>query len=301
MVSLLGNPVLAEQATEFKLLSYNIHGVPALITRDKPKARIRLIAERLDSFTVVTFQEDFVYHKDLTGRVSDSTTIARGNGARLTFRQLAFIPLLPAALVCWPLPHCQFPVGSGLTTLVKPSLEVDFLGAQPYEECHGYYAAANDCMGTKGWMGVRVQFAGGSSVDIYTTHLDAAYSIRDRDVRSSQLLEFAAAIRRLSAGRSVIVTGDLNSRRKDPLDHAPVAAFSTMLCLVEVPLKLQAVVGRFRELDYILFRSGKGADIRIEGAKESATFFENGKPLSDHPALEADVYLSTRSEPSRCG
>ncbi len=283
-------------AEPLRIVTYNVHGLPFVVNQLKvhsfPRARMRKIASQLGGFDLALLQEDFAYHRPLT-RTFDRARVLRGGGP--TFRPgyvvtaPLWLPLLAVFNVgLWPLFN-----GDGLTTIaVAPDLGVEPLASQRYRRCGDYLVGGNDCFAAKGFLATRVTLRNGAVVDVYNTHLEAgvewALRSEDQDVRRSQLEELAAAVRRHSAGRAVIVAGDLNSDALRPEAFTAVENFMAVLGLADGRAWAETDARWRRKLDHVLYRDGCGARLGTPLVREERAFrTARSKPLSDHPAVSA--------------
>jgi hypothetical protein len=295
VASLLGaREVRAE--TVLSVLSYNVRGLPSLITRDDPRHRAKAIGVRARAYDVVMFQEDFEYHSILRRRMEDSIGAA-GSGMVFDPRRLvAQILLAPVAAV---LPHFSLPYGAGLSTFVKPSLALPSnVGRAPFRVCDGWLGAAFDCWASKGYLRVRIHAPEGGVIDVYSTHLDAGRGKRPNKTRRRQLRILADAIEKNSGNRPIIVGGDLNLDSNQPDDLAVMMEFRDRLQLHDSGAG--PVRPFWKQRDYLLYRSGTHADIDVEQAGEALEFTDGSHALSDHPAVYARFRVSPvpRSAPA---
>ena len=53
----------------FNILSYNVGGLPEIISSSKPSKYTKLISPKLNDYDVVNCQEDFGYNDDLTSKL----------------------------------------------------------------------------------------------------------------------------------------------------------------------------------------------------------------------------------------
>lgn len=255
----------AREPIEIAVLTYNIHGLPAWIARDDPPARIPLILEAAAAYDVVLLQEDFAHH-DVVDANAKHPHLFRGNEA--------WAPLLE---------------GAGLSILSRfESHEAPILDA--YGVCHGYLTAANDCLGNKGFLMVRLGLPNGTQLDVWDTHLDAGASDGDHRTRAAQLEMLATAIESQSAGRAVLVGGDLNLEWDVARDHALLERLRDRVGLT---IAAQTPAGGWKShLDYLLIRDGRDTVIRrIDGGKDERIVDRERRPLSDHPAIFARLRI----------
>lgn len=249
----------ARDPVELRVLTYNIHGLPDWIARDDPPARIPQILARAADYDVVLLQEDFAYH-DVVLANQKHAHVFRGNEA--------WAPLLE---------------GSGLTIFSRFAN-----GAasriEAYGVCNGYLSAANDCLGNKGFLMVRLALPNGAELDVWNTHLDAGRDGDDHAARVAQLDHLARAIEANSDGRAVLVGGDLNLEWDDARDRALCDAFRERLGLTVAAQTPPD--GWESHLDYLLLRPGADVQVRrVDGGKEAKMVDGAKAALSDHPAL----------------
>ena len=161
----------------------------------------------------------------------------------------------------------------------------------------------SDCWASKGFLRLRVQPSPGVELDVYTTHLDSGGTEADRTARAAQLDELASAIERDSAGRAVLVGGDLNLPADRPEDLELFRAFLQRLGLRDTGAGPQH--HDWRRVDYLLVRDGDDARIRVLEAGEDPRFVRDGVPLSDHPPIFARLEMqrsaAARDNPDASG
>ena len=259
---------LAEEAagaSELSVLTYNVHGLASWLVSDQPERRLPQVSRLINAYDVALIQEDFSY-PELLRESAEHAVVVDGNGSRFASASLF-----------------TFLKGSGLTTFVDlPPERIATVLPEPYGSCSGWFAAANDCWATKGFLLVRLRIAPDLELDVVQTHLDAGRSAEDRQVRARQLDQLRARLIGFSAGRALIVAGDLNLRRDDPADRALLAEFVDWLSLHDTGAR---GAGDWRGLDYILYRGGEELGLEVLEAGEAPEFVHGGEPLSDHPAL----------------
>jgi len=287
-------------AGELRLLSYNVRGIPPVITfLGRPGARIPLIVEKLEDFDVALLQETFSYQDVIERCATDADCVTyHGPGRKFRWGHVIAAPVLG---LCWLTPRCRLPTNSGLMTVAQPArVDTERIAAERFERCWGYLIGGNDCFAAKGFVLVRTTLADGAEVDIYNTHLDAANWRWDRSTRKSQIAELGRAIAHYSAGRAVIVAGDFNFRKHRGEDLAPLERFQADLALADSTACADADVADARGLDRIFFRSGDRfhVDCVAAGVDPSFTYVRDGKerPLSDHDALAATFRISRLAE-----
>lgn len=287
--------------SRLSVLSYNVHGLPPVFADDHPRNRVALIGSLARAYDVVLLQEDFEYHGAIRRQMTESVD-ARGNGMAFDVRRLAAKILLAPASALFH--DFSPPYGAGLSAFVKPALmRRGDVARAPYGVCEGWLGSHLDCWASKGYLRVGIRTPEGGVVDIYTTHLDAGRDKRSVKTRRRQLRMLASAIERQSAGRAVIVGGDLNLASNRPGDGEVMVEFRERLNLRDSGAGPQLPFWRNR--DYILYRSGVKTLISVEQAGEASEFVDGLNPLSDHPAVYARVRVSrvgtdTEDEPEEC-
>ncbi len=276
-------------ADSWTLLSYNVKGLPPLVMDGDGPARMRAISERMRRYDIVVLQEVFAYD-DLLRTAGRSVQWLNGPGPRFRVSQLP--ALIPLYLPCLLSSYCEMPSSAGLAlALHSPAIVAELLTAQAYSTCHGVLRASNDCLATKGWLGVELSFPEGK-VHLYTTHLDAGQSPRDRLARQAQLGELTRAILRYSRGQALLVTGDFNLHRSSGDDMGMLTDFlgATGLENTRVFESPRCEFGCLG-LDYIMQRSGSSLAILVDAATAGEFVDADGEALSDHPPLTIEFRI----------
>ena len=250
------------QSGSLSVLNYNVHGLPAGFARDRPRWRVERIAPLLSAYEVVALQETFSVHKALDARLQFTSAVhARER-------------------------RCGVPSGPGLSTYASlPVVESLFV---PFRHCHGVFAHANDCLANKGLLLTRIKLPGAAAevVDFYNLHLDAGGHPGDEAARAKQAEVLIEAISKHSAGHAVVIVGDINESGQGPVSEALNEHGFQESC-ERSPCEQGSAIERF----YI--RSGLGVALRaVSWSSESAFVDEQGRPLSDHPALALKLHWS---------
>lgn len=266
-----GEPAL--DPTDLLILSYNTHGLASWVAGDDPEGRFPQIGTRLNRYHVALIQEDFAHHEGLL-RSAAHPIIVRGNGPRHPWFQRLGLP-------CG---RC----GSGLTLFARDPFEhVTRVLREPFSRCSGWIGRGSDCWATKGLLVVRMALGNGTTIDFFNLHLDAGDHSADQAARRQQLERVAQTIPIESAGRALIVGGDLNLHYDDPEDRALLEQFRSRLQLIDTGAAL-GQPGRWPEkIDYLLYRSGDDLELELVEAGIATEFADGTRPLSDHPAIYA--------------
>ncbi|KAK0211689.1 Endonuclease/exonuclease/phosphatase [Armillaria fumosa] len=164
----------------FSLLTYNVAGLPELLSSGNPETNTPLISERLGPYNVINVEEDFNYHAALYASDSHAYRTPTSGGAG---------------------------IGSGLNTL--SDFEYIDLERTTWDDC---YLNSGDCLTPKGFTLVRIRVSDGVWIDLYNLHTDAGDEDGDIEARASNLAQVADFMETWSAGMAVIIMGDTNSR-----------------------------------------------------------------------------------------
>jgi endonuclease/exonuclease/phosphatase family metal-dependent hydrolase len=261
----LALPVMAERGdaqnhrgshgSDFSLLTYNVAGLPAVVSRSEPDRNAPSIGELLNLYDIALVQEDFAYHSALAAR------------ARHPHRSQA--AALRAASV----------LGDGLSTFSIGPFEK--FRRVAWTKCNGRLSQGSDCLTKKGFSVAVHHLAQNATVDIYNVHMDSGSSAADRAARAHQVDQLLAAIESSSANRAVIVAGDTNM---DERDDALLSQFLERAALRDACRTLGCRVPRM--IDRVMFR-GSG-EIRLEALHmdlDHRFVREDGEDLSDHKAV----------------
>lgn len=265
-------PSRKDAPVEVSVLTYNTHGLPAWVARDRPKIRFPIIGRLTNQYDVVFLQEDFAYHGLLKEQATHEI-VACGNGPRSSLFRFA-------SFICG---SCN----SGLTLLARfPRDRLIELDREPFHVCMGWFRFSKDCWVTKGFMRARLRLQNGAEVDFYNLHLDAGMSRRDRQTRKRQLRLLRKHIVEHSGERALIIGGDFNLQYNSADDFALMQGFMAGLGLRDSSIGYKGPAD-WKGDDYILYRSGGGVILEVIEAGVAEGFVLDGKPLSNHPAIVA--------------
>jgi hypothetical protein len=175
------------KAGSFSFLTYNVHGMPDVVTSRSPKLDMPQISPKLNPYDAVVVQKDFVYHDELTSQLTLSNrTTAKGT---------------------W------FNLGDGLNAFSK--FRITDVVRESWNKCYGYLGHRSDCWAPKGAMKVTMEIAPGVLVDVYDIHMDAGRSAKDIETRNKQVAQLTAMIAATSPNKAIIVAGDTSMRDSD--------------------------------------------------------------------------------------
>lgn len=245
----------------FRMLTYNVHGLPdALSNTERPTAeRMERISPLLEDYDVVGLQEDFdeVNHALLVG---DTTHADERWFADRVDDSRAY--------------------GSGLTVLSR--VAVVGYHEEHYTACYGVLDGASDCLASKGFQVVTLDL-GGRELDVYNTHHEAGGGPEDDAARAEQVEQVIASMDAYSAGRAVLLLGDMNLGRGDPEDELLLDRYAA------AGLRDACVETSCPEPDHIdqfLLRDGPELTVSaLDWSREAHLVDEDGADLSDHPGI----------------
>ena len=271
--------ILLDRGGSLKILTWNVHLLPAIVFYKHQKPRARGIAEILSSteYDIIVFQEAF--HKR-------------------------------AHKMIWKVLSAYFPYqydpedggflkySSGLWIISK--LEIKNREAITYSKCSKGTA---DCRARKGALFVRVE-KDGRPFQVIGTHLQAKEGNKFQEVRNEQLREIRDLLILKNKEESIpfIVTGDLNIAMYKTSDY------KQMLSILDVENgelsgdykftadqstndMYPAEKAQGKLIDYVLLNE---VEARIEEVKRAVKIFrtswrKKNVDLSDHYAVEAEI------------
>lgn len=282
----------ADDATEtvegtFSMLSYNVAGLPEVLSDSNPSVNMALIGPLLDAYDVVLTQEDFanpdpplddlrVYH-DILLETTDFPYVSIAQEPPFGTN-----PHNPDAIV-----------GDGLNFFSRfPLGPVERI---IWDDCMGVATNSSDCLATKGFAVTTIELGPGATVDVYDLHADAGGAMEDQQTRESNFAQLAAYIVEHSAGHAVIIGGDTNLHT----DRAEAAeTWQTFLAVTGLADVCDTVDcgDDVDVIDKIAFRSGGNVDLEAASHVFERERFtrDDGEPLSDHDPLHVTfAYTAT--------
>jgi hypothetical protein len=253
-------PSLPVTSGRLSLLTYNVAGLPQLVSQSDPDVNIALISPLLNHYDIALVQEDFSYHSRLRSL------------ARHTYRSE-------------PMSHSLALVPDGLNWFSR--FPFGWVHRVRWVQCNGYLGAASDCLADKGFSFSEITLAPGVSVDVYNLHAEAGGSALDNDVRRDNFEQLADYLRSRSRDHAVLVAGDTNLRMSDPADAETLDRFMAVTGLQDACRRFGCGEER---LDRVLFKSSGHVDVDVLGWWADRRFVDaDGTPLSDHPAIGVEL------------
>jgi len=288
----------ASGSGEFSLLSYNVAGLPAEISKEHPDVNIPKISPHLDDYDVVMTQEDFDWWKP--GGLADGLDFnhyherlqADAHHEYQTERH----PGPEAVGIDIEADRPNMELGDGLGVLsVDPISDTVRV---PWDSCFGEFdSGASDCLAMKGFLMTRLELADGVVVDLYDLHGEAGGSAEDQALQVKDYEQLAAYVNEHSEGHAVILGGDTNlhtdppggDAHEDSANGEDLQIWNDFLEATGLTDACEATdcddPGR---IDKIAFRSDDGIELTPTSHEFQTDVFvdEHGEDLSDHQALE---------------
>jgi hypothetical protein len=258
---------LGATSGRLSLLTYNVAGLPQLVSHSDPEVNVALISPLLNHYDVALVQEDFSYHSRLSARA--------GHAYRSE-----------------PMRHSLALMADGLNWFSR--FPFSWIHRVRWAQCNGYLGAASDCLADKGFSFGEVTLASGVTVDFYNLHAEAGGSVLDIDVRRDNFEQLADYLRSRSRDHAVIVAGDTNLRMSVPADAETLERFLAVTGLRDACHRFGCGEER---IDRVFFGSSRHVDLDVLGWWADRRFVDaRGAPLSDHPAIGVELSWQKRSD-----
>jgi hypothetical protein len=274
---------------EFSALTYNVAGLPQLLSGSNPEEYMPLIGRLLNDYDLVLTQEDFAnpVPNDSPFQFFHEVLLDTTNHP---YRPEAMAPLMgrnpdrPSALTSDGLNlYSRFPVGP-LTRVAWPDC---FGGADTSDR------GAGDCLAVKGFTLSRITLADGVDIDVYNLHGEAGSTPADDEAARSGFALLGEYIVANSAGRAVLLGGDTNLNADKPGDAAVWEAFLATTGLADICATV-ACPDEPGSIDKFAFRGSSDLALEpLDRVVEYEKFTAPGRPdlndgqLSDHRAISA--------------
>lgn len=257
----------------FVALTYNVAGLPELISRSRPSVYTPIIGRKLNGYDLVLLQESWqtpspnpaaplrCYHELL---VANAEHRYKSPPAPQPFGN---DPRRPSALLA-----------DGLNVFSKLPLEPTL--RKPWGTC---VESFNDCYALKGFSMTPMQLAPGVTVHVYNLHMEAGWTDADDRARDEAIEQLLTFIELHSRGEALIVGGDFNLRGGRAGSAAQLAR------LLQRGGLRDACAGCARpgNVDKVLYRGSERVELAAESWRLETDVFrsDQGAPLSDHAPL----------------
>lgn len=257
---------LGATSGRLSLLTYNVAGLPQLVSHSDPEVNVALISPLLNHYDVALVQEDFSYHSRLTAQAGHA------------FRSE-------------PMRHSLALMADGLNWFSR--FPFNWVHRVRWAQCNGYLGAASDCLADKGFSFGEVTLASGVTVDFYNLHAEAGGSVLDIDVRRDNFEQLADYVRARSRDHAIIIAGDTNLRMSVPGDAETLERFLAVTSLSDACHRFGCGEER---IDRVFFGSSRHVELDVLGWWADRRFVDaRGTPLSDHPAIGVELSWQKRS------
>lgn len=270
-------------------LSYNVAGLPDVLSGSNPERNTELIGPLLNDYDLVLMQETWkspdpnplaptrVYHEILESHSSHKYK------ADMLPQPLGTNKDRPSALLADGLGlFSNYAIGASTHT--------------PWNDCFGGADqsdhGAADCLAMKGFTLTTVTLASGVTVDVYDLHGEAGSNAKDQELQAADFEQLAAFIKEHSQGKAIILGGDTNlhtdAKPENPQDVADTDIWNRFLAATGLTDACAAVkctdTGR---IDKFAFRSSGKLELSAASRKVETERFkrDDGEQLSDHEAL----------------
>lgn len=265
----------------FNVLSYNVGGLPDLVSSSNPKEYTVQISPKLNDYDIINVQEDFNYHNELISQVT--------------------LPYLTKT-------SGVAGFGSGLNSLSKyPFRDLKRI---TWDKRSGLFDNGSDELTPKGFTAATYEIAPQVKVDVYNLHADAGSDDKSLEARRDNIRQLSNYIKEHSDGNAVIVFGDTNTRYTRAADNIELLMSENGLRdpwidLIRggsIPADGDALMDatningpNYEIVDKILYRGSKALSLNAQSYRlENQTFVDpSGKQLSDHFPITAEFVYST--------
>lgn len=239
----------------FKVVTYNVAGLPEGISKLEPAKNAPLISPKLNPYELVVVQEDFSYHSDLVSASTHPNQSTPMKGG--------------------------VDLGDGLNTLSR--FPFASFTRTKWTKCNGYVDSSNDCLTPKGFTRFVVDLGSGREVDFYNVHFDAGRGDGDYAARIKQADQLVAAIASQSNGHAVIVAGDTNMKVGDEAVFLKLLKDAGLSCACRTLNCAEP-----SRIDRVLFRSSASVVLAPQKYVVETWVDSLGEPLSDHEPVIVD-------------
>ncbi|MCU1369311.1 MAG: hypothetical protein JWO77_505 [Ilumatobacteraceae bacterium] len=197
----------------FRLLTYNVGGLPVEINEGHPDVDLPQISPLLNDFELVLTQEDYDWWKP-EGLASGFDFVNYHGRLRAQANHEYQSPQHPgpAEVGVDLAERPDLELGDGLGILAD--LPVDGDERVPWTGCFGGFSQDDggkaDCLAMKGFQVTELTLPNGAEVAIYNINAESGTNHRDQQLQAVDFEQLATHIAEHAAGRAVIVAGHTN-------------------------------------------------------------------------------------------
>jgi len=236
-------------SNNLNIISYNVHGFPG----KKNYNNIVEIINNANDFDLLFIQENWKHNNIFLEKMKDHTFI---------FNEKVDNSFYP----------------SGLMIGIKKDIDLIEYDEKFFSVCNGYLFNGSDCLASKGFIYLKVDYKG-SKINIINTHLDSGSSTKDKITRSIQLQELRDYINYNKLDEPLIMCGDFNiDLFKDEDENIKNFIYDLKLNFVEWSEKYFLK----NKIDYIFYTGFKNIKAEAEDVLYN---------LSDHPPMRTILEL----------
>jgi hypothetical protein len=277
----------------FRVLAYNVAGLPQEISTVNPEVHIPMISPLLNAGDIVLTQEDFDWWGELAGTL-DFVHYHERLRAEATHTYLSPAHPGPEAVGLDVTTRMYPYVGDGLGTLARFPAQDDV--RVPWVGCFGGFdtsdGGAADCLAMKGFSVTTITLADGMVVHAYNLHAEAGGTAADQALQVDDFEQLAAFILDYSDGVAVILGGDTNlhtgGSHPDGSGGADTVIWQEFLAATGLTDACDVTdCEEPTAIDKIAYRSGGGVVLEAFSHQFLGDVFvdPDGEPLSDHDPL----------------
>lgn len=280
----------------FRVLTYNVSGLPVEISEGHPDINLPVISPLLNDDDLVLTQEDYDWWKpDGLASTVDFVNYHGRLRAAVTHEYQSPQHPGPKAVGIDPADRPDLELGDGLGIL--SNLDVTGDERVPWKGCFGGFNQDDqgkaDCLAMKGFQVARLTLPNGAVVHIYNLNAEAGTNPRDQELQAADFEQLAEHIGAHTKGEAVIVAGHTNL----VLDGTEVASADGQdgriwkRFLEETGLIDACEAGSCDDgtiVDRVVYRSGRGVELEATShALRTDRFVDvDGKDLSEFPPVE---------------
>jgi hypothetical protein len=279
----------------FRLLTYNLGGLPVEISDGRPDVNLPAIGPLLNAYDLVLTQEDYDwwqpdglaadldfvnYHGRLRAQATHEYQSPQHPGPDAVGIDLADRP--------------DMELGDGLGILSNLDVEGD--ERVPWVGCFGGFSQEDggkaDCLAMKGFQVTQLTLANGAVVHVYNLNAEAGTNIEDQALQVADFEQLAAHISANADGDAVIVAGHTNLvlDDADPASNGGQDGRIWRSFLEATGLTDACEADRCDDalVDRVAFRSGDGASLVATSHRVPAERFvdDEGEPLAGFDPVE---------------
>ena len=237
------------EKTTFNIITFNIHGYGKILSGCNGKKNINQIIDEISNYDIIFIQENWKYNNLIIDQLFNHQLIF-GNNKK---NKISF--------------------SSGLVIGINRNFEIINYDEITYNDCNGILLNGSDCFASKGFIFSRIKIDD-QILDIYNTHMDAGNSLKDKNIRSKQLISFEKFIIENSTNHNLIICGDFNI---DYYNSSQIHQFQNNLDLQVVKWNDNYFLDK--KIDYIFYRIMFPYEISTDEIPNILY------TLSDHPPL----------------